>query len=78
MIDFVVEDGTDVPNANAYISVEYADAYFENKGISDWGELTLAAKQSRIIMGGTITSNMMTINDILSVLFIAKYLNISF
>ena len=35
MIDFVVEDGTDVPNANAYISVEYADAYFENKGISD-------------------------------------------
>ena len=50
MIDFVVEDGTDVPNANAYVSVEYADAYFENKGISDWGELTLTAKQSRIIV----------------------------
>ena len=49
-VEFIVEDGTDVSGANAYVSVEYADAYFENKGISDWGGLTLTAKQSRIIV----------------------------
>lgn len=49
-VEFIVEDGTDVSGANAYVSVEYADAYFENRGITSWGELTTTAKQSRIIV----------------------------
>lgn len=49
-MDFVVEDGTDVSGANAYVTVEYADAYFDNKGLSAWGEMTELAKQHRIVI----------------------------
>lgn len=33
---FVVEDGTGVANANSYATVEFADAYFEDRGNTDW------------------------------------------
>lgn len=33
---FVVEDGTGIANANSLCSVEYADAYFADRGITDW------------------------------------------
>lgn len=33
---FVVEDGTGLPDANSYSSVEYADEYFGERGITAW------------------------------------------
>jgi hypothetical protein len=33
---FVVEDGTGLAEANAYIDVAYADAYFADRGIAAW------------------------------------------
>ena len=37
---FIVEDGTNVENANAYVTVEFADSYFEDKGNTFWNSLT--------------------------------------
>ena len=47
---FIVEDGTNVPNANAYVTVEFADSYFEDKGNSFWETLTTEQKQQRIVV----------------------------
>lgn len=47
---FVVEDGTGLPNANSYASVEFADAYFAERGITTWTG-TPEAKQSALILG---------------------------
>lgn len=33
---FIVEDGTKVPNANAYASVAYVDSYFTDRNNSSW------------------------------------------
>lgn len=33
---FVPEDGSGMTNSNSYVSVEYADAYFADRGITDW------------------------------------------
>lgn len=33
---FVVEDGSGIANANAYITVAYADEYFSDRGNADW------------------------------------------
>lgn len=47
---FVVEDGSGLPNATSYLSVEDADAYFEGKrGASTWNAATEAAKQSALM-----------------------------
>lgn len=45
---FVVEDGTGVADANAYITVEFADAYFSDRGISEWTGST-SVKQTAIV-----------------------------
>ena len=34
----IVEDGSCVPSANCYVSLEYADEYMRNTGRSDWAE----------------------------------------
>lgn len=45
---FVVEDGTGLADANSYASVEFADTYFEERGITAWaGEDS--AKQNWLI-----------------------------
>lgn len=49
-MDFIVEDGTDVSGANAYVTVEYADAYFANRGYTAWEEYTQVEKQQRIVI----------------------------
>lgn len=46
---FIVEDGSGVSNANAYISTETADAYFAERGESSWGALSDPQKQVAII-----------------------------
>lgn len=33
---FVSEDGTGLSNANSYITVAYADAYFSDRGVAAW------------------------------------------
>lgn len=45
---FVVEDGTGLSTANAYISVGYADAYFLDRNNTSWVGTT-AAKQGAIV-----------------------------
>lgn len=47
---FIVEDGSNVENANAYVTVEYADAYFTDRGNDTWLALTTDQKQQRIIV----------------------------
>ena len=49
-MNFIVEDGTNVPNANAYVTVEFADSYFEDRGMTAWGALTTLEKQQRIVI----------------------------
>jgi hypothetical protein len=45
---FIVEDGTGVPDANSYASVEFADAYFNDRGIAAW-EGTAEQKQGWLV-----------------------------
>lgn len=47
---FIVEDGTNVANANAYTDTEFADAYFADRGITSWASLTTEQKQQRIVV----------------------------
>lgn len=46
---FVPEDGTGLPNANSYISVEYADAYFADRGNEQWLNLIETDKQIALV-----------------------------
>lgn len=47
----IVEDGTGLPNAEAYISVADADAYFEARGNMAWGDLALPAREAALRLG---------------------------
>ena len=33
---FTVEDGTGLPDANSYVDVDFADSYFQERGITAW------------------------------------------
>ena len=45
----VVEDGTGIQNANSYVTIEYADSYFQARNSSGWSSLTTAIKESALI-----------------------------
>lgn len=45
----IVEDGTGLADANAYISVAYADNYFALRGNTVWSALDTAKKEACII-----------------------------
>lgn len=45
----VVEDGTGLPDAQTYISVEDADAYHEARGNMAWGDLALPAREAALL-----------------------------
>lgn len=45
---FIVEDGTGLVDANAYISIEFADQYFQERGVTAWTG-TSDQKQAYII-----------------------------
>lgn len=47
---FIVEDGTIVPGATSYASVEYADAYFGDRLNTAWADLSPESKQSNLII----------------------------
>ncbi len=48
---FIVEDGTGLPNSNSLTSVEYADAYFTDRGNDTWldPEVTPEQKQQALV-----------------------------
>lgn len=48
-ISLIVEDGTCVPDANCYVSLEFADEYMRNTGKSAWASLDENAKKSYLI-----------------------------
>ena len=45
----IVENGTGLPNADSYVSVEFADSYFSARGVSEWTALTQAKKEQALI-----------------------------
>ena len=47
----IVEDGTGLPNADSYVSVEFADNYFSARGVTAWASLTQAKKEQALIRG---------------------------
>lgn len=47
----IVENGTGLPNADSYVSVEFADSYFSARGVSDWVTLTTEKKEQALICG---------------------------
>ncbi len=50
---FVVEDGTGLTNANAYIAVAFADAYFADRGIEAWSDIDDSAIKQQAIVRAT-------------------------
>lgn len=46
---FTPEDGTGLPDANSYIDVAYADAYFLDRGNAAWAALDTTKKQNALI-----------------------------
>lgn len=46
---FTVEDGTGLADANAYISVAFADTYFLDRGNATWAAALTADKESAIV-----------------------------
>jgi hypothetical protein len=46
---FTVEDGSGVPEANAYAEVAYVDDYHAGRGNTAWADATLANKQIAIV-----------------------------
>lgn len=45
----IVEDGTGLPTANAYVDVAYVDSYFALRGGTAWAALTQEVKESSIV-----------------------------
>lgn len=48
MDDLIVEDGTGLTDADAYIPIEFADQYFLNRGNAAWAAATDDQKQAAI------------------------------
>lgn len=51
----IIEDGTGKTNSNSYVDVEYADAYFLDRGITKWADLH--DKDARLIRGTDFIDN---------------------
>jgi hypothetical protein len=45
----IVEDGSIVPDANSYVDLAYADAYFTTRRVADWATLTDDEKEGALI-----------------------------
>ena len=53
----IVEDGTGLPNADSYVSVEFADSYFSARGVSGWVALTQSKKEQYLICATDFIDN---------------------
>jgi hypothetical protein len=47
----IVEDGTGKSDANSYVSVDYADAYFAARNVVEWSLISTPTKQANLIQG---------------------------
>ena len=59
-IDIKVEDGSSVPSANSYVSMEYADTYCMNRGYSDWLTQDEYTRKSAILKAMDYIDNLFT------------------
>lgn len=57
-LQFIVEDGTCVSNANSYITLEGATQYMTNKGRTDWLALSDELKMISLIKGTEYVDNL--------------------
>ena len=49
-MSFIVEDGTFIENANAYVNIEYVTQYLTERNLnSNWDSLNDAVKKAHII-----------------------------
>lgn len=48
-MSFIAEDGTGLTDANSFISVEYADAYFSDRGNAVWEDLDEGQKETALV-----------------------------
>ena len=48
-VSLVVEDGSCIPSANCYVSLEYADEYMRNTGHGSWAKLDDNTRRSLLI-----------------------------
>ena len=53
----IVEDGTIIPGANAYVDVATADAYLANSHDADWSALSVMDKERFLILGAAFVDN---------------------
>ena len=56
-INYIVEDGSIVPLANSYVTLDYADEYCANKGYKTWLELDDSQKKISLIRGTEFVNN---------------------
>lgn len=52
-----VEDGTGLPNADSYVSIEFADTYFSARGVTEWTSLTQTKKEQALIKATDFIDN---------------------
>lgn len=53
----IVENGTGLPNANSYVSVEFADDYFSARGVTEWTAFATTVKEQLLIKATDFIDN---------------------
>ena len=53
----IVENGTGLPNADSYVSIEFADTYFSARGVTEWTSLTQTKKEQALIKATDFIDN---------------------
>lgn len=49
VVNLIIEDGSCVPNANCYVSLDYADDYMLNTGRTEWEKMSVDQRKSYLI-----------------------------
>ena len=62
-IDLIVEDGRGVPNANSYVSTEYADAFAKNRNYDTWLTQSNYVKRAAVIKAMDYVDNIFNYVD---------------
>jgi hypothetical protein len=57
---FIVEDGTNVADANSLVSVTFADDYFSTLLVTSWASLTTPQKQAALIKSTSYVNDSFT------------------
>lgn len=53
----IVEDGTGVPGADSYVTLEFADGYFSSRGLSAWDGLDAEVKEQSLVRATDFIDN---------------------